>query len=73
MIQYKLTIVKIEDDPEYEKKLADYKEKNSGYGYNRMNLDHMEPRLEQYTRSLDVVLTEEEFKKIKSESIKVFE
>ncbi len=70
-MKYKLTIIKYEKNENYEAEMAKWKE-NRNYGYrNEPNFD--EPRTEVAGRSLEVVLTEEEYKKVKSEVVKVFE
>lgn len=70
-MKYKLTIFKYEENKDYETEMAKYKEKNQ---YNRMNgYDEFMPVKEVPTRTMEVFLTEEEFKKIKAETFKVFE
>lgn len=73
-MKYKLTVIKYENNENYEAEMAKWKEaKNDKYGYCRSEPIFDEPRLEVSTRSPEVFLTEEEFKKVKAETIKVFE
>lgn len=71
---YILTIIKTEDDPNYEKKLAEYKERHRYFDrpFNHSDLEGV-PKPKIYTKSLETTLTHEEFKKVKTESLKVFE
>ena len=73
-MKYKFTIIKYEKNENYEAEMAKWKEDRNGYGrmtkFNEPDLN--EPRMEVAERSLEVFLTEEEYQKVKSEVIKVF-
>lgn len=72
-MQYKLTIIKYEKNENYEAEVAKFKE-DRNYGYaNRMEPAHEDPHREIAQRSLEVFLTEEEYKKVKEEVLKVFQ
>lgn len=75
-MKYKLTIIKYEDNPNYEAELAKWKEGEDRFGnrrggYNQETLTPPEDK--NAIRSLEVFLTEEEFKKVKTSVIEVFE
>lgn len=71
---YKLTIIKYEDNKNYAEEMAKFKE-NTSYGRYNYNQDRgLEiPQKELAKNVFEVVLTEDEFKKVKAETIKVFE
>lgn len=71
---YKLTIIKYEKNENYEQELAKWKE-NSQYNNWMSKNDYMQgqPQLEKSTRCLEVVLTDEEYKKIKFDTLTTFE
>lgn len=76
-MKYKLTIIKYEKNENYEAEMARFKEiqgNRNEYGYvgNNRNYDNA-PALELATNSLEVILTDEEYKKVKEGVIKVFE
>lgn len=74
---YKLTVIKYEKNENYESDLAKYKEeqRREQYGFSR-HYDKpelwTEPQPEKITRSLEVVLTEEEYEKVKEGVISCF-
>lgn len=71
-MKYKITIIKYEKNDNYEAEMAKWKEaRESRYGYSEPIRE--EPQIEIAKRSLEVLLTEEEYKKVKSEVIKIFE
>ncbi len=76
-MKYKITIIKYEKNDNYEAEMAKFKEKTGNMPYmNRYpdkNWDINEPQMEVAERSLEVFLTEEEYKKVKAEVIKIFE
>ncbi len=73
-MKYQLIIIKHENNDNYEAEMAKWKEDNQfGYFRDRNGISPDSPQLQKSTRSLEVLLTEEEFKKVKSEVIKVFE
>jgi hypothetical protein len=71
-MKYKLTIIKYEANENYEAELAKFKE---ALNYNRYRNEPSqdEPKIEVANRSLEVFLTDEEYKKVKAEVIKIFE
>lgn len=76
-MRYKITVIKYENNENYESELATYKEeqKRDTYGFTRpYDKPELwaEPKPEKASRSLEVVLTEEEYDKVKAEVIKVF-
>jgi len=73
-MKYKLTIIKYEEDKDYEAKLAKWKEHYEGYRPGRFMNEPSEPMPinETYTRSLEVFLSDEEYEKVKQEVIKIF-
>ena len=76
-MNYKITVIKYEQNENYESELAKYREeqKRDAFGYSRpYDKPELwtEPKPEKASRSLEVVLTEEEYEKVKSEVIKVF-
>jgi len=74
MSKYKITIIKYGENENYEEEMAKWKEENSGYGRGFYGKDTIEsPSLVKAERSLEVFLTEEEYKKVKAEVIKIFE
>lgn len=70
-MKYKLTVIKYEKNENYEAEMAKWKE-NNGYGMQYASSRDM-PSMEVADRSLEVFLTEDEFKKLKAETIKIFE
>jgi len=62
---YKLTITKTVENPDYKEQLKLYNDKWSG-----SNMDYPQKYIPE--RSLEVELTDEEFTKLKSETIKIF-
>ena len=74
MPKYKLSVIKYEENKNYEAQMASWKEKRGDiYGRSIRERDEIEPQPEDVTRSLDVVLTEAEYQKVKKEVITVFE
>lgn len=72
-MKYKLTIIKYEKNENYEQEMAKWKEARESR-YNYMNEPiREEPSLEVAKRSLEVFLTEEEYKKVKEGVIRIFE
>lgn len=69
-MKYQIIVIKFEDNAEYEVEMAKYKA-DTQYGMNRMMNDM--PYKEKAIRSLEVMLTDEEYQKVKEEIIKVFE
>lgn len=76
-MKYKLTIIKYEENKNYEAELAKQKEdeSNSRYYSNRNWEDGKRecPSKETAERSLEVFLTEDEYKKFKAEIIKLYQ
>lgn len=67
---YKLIIIKYEDNKNYAEEMASYKER--GEYFNR-NFDTSGiPKREIATNSLEVILTDEEYKKVKESVITIF-
>lgn len=78
MSKYKMIVIKYDENSKYEQELAKFNEmkssyKNYGYGPDFERKVIAEPSLENAERSLEVFLTEAEFKKVKAEVIKTFE
>lgn len=74
-MKYKLTIIKYDKNENYEEEMARWKERDNLY-LRRGNYDNTtenSPTTDSVERSLEVFLTEEEYKKVKSEVIKIFE
>lgn len=69
-MKYKLTIIKYEDNKNYESELAKYKEDSRYYNRGFSEIDI--PQKEIAERSLEVFLTEGEYEKVKQEVIKIF-
>ena len=69
-MKYKLNVQKYIVNTDYEKQMEDYKENSKYSNFNNRN-DYPEKFIS--TTCLEVELTEEEFKKVKLETIKVFE
>ena len=72
-MKYKLIVIKYEDNKNYEAEMAKWKEDTRFPNYGRMETVEDMPRKEVAERSLEVFLTEEEYKKVKEGVIKVFE
>lgn len=74
---YKIIVYKYEPNPDYEAELARHKEeRDKNFGMSRMDNRFSEeqiPQKENVKRSMEVFLTEEEYKKVKAEVIKTFE
>lgn len=70
-MKYKLTVIKYEKNENYEAEMAKWKEHNR-YSNNFMD-GALVPQTETADRSLEVFLTEEEYKRVKAEVVKVFE
>lgn len=68
---YKLTILKFEENANYESELAKHKEKYSRGYFNEREIPP-EPPKEVALRYLDVFLTEEEFKVVKKSVLDTF-
>lgn len=69
-MSYIITIIKQETNTNFEQEMADFKEKNRGYmGNDFINT----PQLLKSTRSLEVVLTEEEYNAVKKSVLATFE
>lgn len=76
MSKYKIIIIKYGENENYEAEMAIHKEKKSyafAHTWVPNDKDLELPSLEKAERSLEVFLTEEEYKKVKAEVIKVFE
>jgi len=73
-MKYKLTIIRYDDNKNYESEMAKFKEDTRYEKFNKPwdNRDEG-PSREVAERSLEVFLTEEEYKKVKAEVIKIFE
>lgn len=69
-MRYKITISRIVEDAEYEAKVKRYKEENGRFG---MGGSATYPEQFYSDRVLEAELTEEEYKKVKSEVYMVFE
>lgn len=74
-MKYKLTVIKYEKNENYEAEMAKFKESITSRGMYNNRYDEVanEPKLETSTRSLEVFLTDDEYKKVKAEVVKVFE
>lgn len=75
-MKYKITIVSFGDNPNYEAELAEVRERETSCKrgpFSDVTFPEDTPSRMKKERVLEVFLTEEEFKKIKSEVIKVFE
>jgi hypothetical protein len=72
MTNYFLTIKKTEANPNYKEQIQEYQERNR-YFDRGPGRDMGEPQREIVKDILVVELTEEQYKKVKLESIKVFE
>lgn len=79
-MKYKITVIKYENNDNYEAEMAKFKESRESEYNGRRNLrngdvmmTYDEPQLEKSTRALEVFLTEEEYKKVKEEVVKVFQ
>jgi len=70
-MKYKLTVIKYENNENYEAEMAKWKESQDRYGNRNYGLQQNtaldEPRLEKITRSLEVFLSEEEYRKLRNE------
>ncbi|MFA6325223.1 MAG: hypothetical protein WCX46_03290, partial [Candidatus Paceibacterota bacterium] len=67
-MKYKITIIKYEENKDYEKEMAEWKENNEGYMRGRFHnppLEQVHPEKESPQRSLEVFLSEEEYEKVK--------
>jgi hypothetical protein len=71
-MKYKLTVIKYEEDKDYEKRLAEWKENNDRNSRYHNERNEPMPINETATRSLEVFLTDEEYEKVKQEIIKIF-
>lgn len=71
-MNYNITIVKTEANPNFEAELKKFEENNRYNNYGP-KFDDMGPRKEIPTNVLTCHLTEEQFKKVKAEVFKVFE
>ncbi len=75
-MKYKLTIIKYEDNENYEKEMAEYKENFDNRrmygGFTGENTKTL-PNEVKAIRALEVILTDEEYVKVKAEVIKIFE
>lgn len=73
MAKYKILVFCIEDNPEYEAQMAKFKE-DTLYNRNRMynGSDEGMPQKERASRSLEVVLTEEEYAAVKQSVLTTF-
>ena len=72
MTNYFLTIKKTEANPDYKEQVQEYQERNKYFDRGR-GMDNGEPMREIVKDILVVELTEDQYKKVKLESIKVFE
>lgn len=74
-MKYKITVIKFEDNENFEAEMAQFKEKDDGYMRGRFAHETgcTPPDRDKATRALEVYLTEEEYKKVKAEVIKIFE
>ena len=76
-MQYKLTVIKYDEDKDYEAKLAKWKADNEENRYRRNGFmsdttESIPPDRQTATRSLEVFLSDEEYEKLKQEVIKIF-
>lgn len=69
-MNYNITIVKTEDNPNFAEELKAFEERNRYQNFNNLP-EH--PRREVTKNVLTCHLTEEQFKKVKAEVLKVFE
>ena len=69
-MNYKIQITKVEDNPNYDKEVIDFKENNRYYNG---QMDKSFPSREVIKEVLSCELTEEEYIKVKAEVIKVWE
>jgi len=75
-MKYKITITKYDENPEYEKQMEKYNEWYDGSMRGRFPggpSNDARPEREIESRALEVFLTEDEYKKVKAEVIKIFE
>jgi len=75
-MEYKIQITKVEPNQNYKEQLAQYSEEMSASKIFNRRYDEpqpIEPQKEFVKDVLITVLTEEQFKKVKSEVLKVFE
>lgn len=75
-MKYKITITKYDENPDYEKQMEKYNEWYDGNMRGRFPSgpsDGLIPNREIESRALEVFLTEDEYKKVKAEVIKIFE
>jgi hypothetical protein len=70
-MKYKLTVIKYEDNINYEKEMAEWKEKEYRRGFMNDSQQGI-PDKETAERSLEVFLSDEEYEKVKQEVIKIF-
>lgn len=71
--KYTLTVIKHEKNENYEAELADYKEKNRYGNFSARNwYEDSAPRPQKTSRSLEVVLTKEEYEKVKQSVLTEF-
>lgn len=69
-MKYKLTVIAYDNNENYEKELAEFKDRSRmGWGLNHLDEGPQPTKIE---KSLEVVLTEDEFKKVKESVIEGF-
>jgi len=73
MSKYKLMVFKLNNNDNYEKELAEFKDNNRRGYYTGLDIREDYPKKELAERSLEVILTEEEYGKVKESVIKTFE
>lgn len=70
-MKYRITVIGYDENKNYEKEMAEFK---ANEPYNKFRHDTFDvPQRETAEKSLEVILTEEEYKKVKAEVIKIFE
>ena len=72
-MKYKITIIKYEKNDNYEAEMTKWKEDNrNGYFPQRNGYSEDAPKPENTTRSLEVLLTEEEYNAVKKSVLETF-
>lgn len=71
-MKYKITVLKFEENEDYEEELAKWRERSGFNFHNNFNNFPEEPRRETAVRSLDVFLTEEEYEAVKKAVLSTF-
>ncbi len=72
-MQYKITVVRYEDNPNYEAQMAEFKESmRNSFRYNNDKSEVREPQLKVPVRTLEVILNEQEYIKVKEAVVSEF-